>query len=408
MKKAVVYGAGNIGRGFIGQLLSQSFYQTVFLDINEQVVNLLNQEGKYPVSIVENRGEKEIWVHNVRAVNSSSEEAAAEEIFDCDIMATSVGVNVLKFIARPVAAAIERRIAAGRPPLNILLCENLMAADKYFKEQLLKHLSANAAKEFDSNVGLVEASIGRMVPVLEKKPGENPLRVYVEAFDILHLDRAGFAGEVPNIKNVITYTPFDYYIRRKLFIHNMTHAAAAYLGAVIGSSFISDAVSDARIKYIINMAGTSSARAIAAAGAQPEGPLLDFLHKLIYRFNNRALKDSVARVAKDPVRKLGADDRLVGAYRLCKEHGIPVDFICAGIAAALVYSAEDDSASLHVSRLAAQNGAAAALKEVSGYDGFNDGDLEFIAQLYDVLKEKDIDCVLAMCESRQADGIANL
>ena len=320
--KAVIYGAGNIGRGFIGQLTSQSGFETVFLDINNEVIDRLNTDKKYPVTVVSDDGNREIVVENVRGVNSRNEEDAVAEMVSADVMATSVGVNVLKFIAKPIAKAVERRILEKKAPLNILLCENLIDANHYLKEQIFLYLSESSKAVFSQYVGLVEASIGRMVPVLPRVEGDNPLRVSVEEFDILHLDRDGFVGEIPKIKNIIPYSPFNYYIQRKLFIHNMCHAATAYLGAVEGYDTISEAIADSDIKYIVNMAGTASARAIALDNGKEAGGLLDFLYKLLFRFNNSALQDSIERVGRDPIRKLKKIDRLVGAYILCKKHKI--------------------------------------------------------------------------------------
>ena len=47
--KAVMYGAGNIGRGFIGQRFFLSGYETTFIDVNADAVNAINEAGKYPI-----------------------------------------------------------------------------------------------------------------------------------------------------------------------------------------------------------------------------------------------------------------------------------------------------------------------------------------------------------------------
>ena len=129
--KAVIYGAGNIGRGFIGQLLSESGYDVVFLDINKEIINRLSDEKHYNIYLVSHENIKKITVNNVSGVNSLAQQDAVNEIFTADIMATSVGANVLKYIAKPIALAIEKRIKANKSPLNIMLCENLKEADKY-------------------------------------------------------------------------------------------------------------------------------------------------------------------------------------------------------------------------------------------------------------------------------------
>lgn len=406
--KAVIYGAGNIGRGFIGQLLSQSGYEVVFLDINQSVIKMLNDERRYPICIVSNDGNEEFFVENVRAVDSSVTEDVINEIVTADVMATSVGANVLKFIAKPIALAIEKRIELQKPPLNILLCENLLDADKFLKTEIFKYLSVKAQASFCSNVGLVEASIGRMVPVLPKKEGEHPLKVYVEEFDILHLDKNGFVGKVPEIKNILLFSPFNFYMQRKLLIHNMCHAMSAYLGAVKGYEYINQAISDIQIKYLVNMAGISSARAIAADNKADINNLMDFLYKLIYRFNNAELKDTVLRVGRDPIRKLNKNDRIVGAYILCKKHNISTIYICVCIAAALCFKNKEDAVSLSIQKNINKNGILQALKDISGYDGYDTSDLELILVLYGMIKTGDLKNVIDTCEKLQASKIANI
>ena len=93
--KAVVYGAGNIGRGFLGQLLYESGFHTVFIEVNRAVVDKINQDKRYPVKIVSNEKTEEQIIENISAVDGADHNAVSESIAQCDIMFTSVGVNVL-------------------------------------------------------------------------------------------------------------------------------------------------------------------------------------------------------------------------------------------------------------------------------------------------------------------------
>ena len=138
MKKAVMYGAGNIGRGFIGQLFSQSGYEVVFIDVNPVIIERINVDRSYPIRIVEDEKSKEIIIRDVRAVNGMDIEATASEIANADIMATAVGVNVLPKIVKPIVSGLKKRWQIGNTsPLNIIICENLLDANQYL-EQLLK------------------------------------------------------------------------------------------------------------------------------------------------------------------------------------------------------------------------------------------------------------------------------
>ena len=75
-----MYGAGNIGRGFIGQLFSQSGYSVGFIDINKEVIARLNQDKEYPVEIVTTEGVVEDVVKNVFGIDGTDIELVSEEI----------------------------------------------------------------------------------------------------------------------------------------------------------------------------------------------------------------------------------------------------------------------------------------------------------------------------------------
>lgn len=335
--KAVMYGGGNIGRGFIGMLLSQSGYEVAFVDVVDTVVDTLNRDRTYPVRIITTDGHTDIDVKNVSAVDGKDAGAVARAISECDIMATAVGVNVLKFIVKNIADGIVLRMNENPRPLNILICENLMDANKVLEKMIKEHLDASQCEWFDKNVGLVEASIGRMVPVQtdEMKDG-NPLRVCVESYGFLPVDKDAFKGEVPDIKNMVPFSPFDFYLKRKLYIHNMGHATCAYLGGLLGLDYIYEAIDNKDVYIIVKGAMEESARALSKKYGTPLESVMLHITDLLSRFTNAALRDTCKRVGGDPTRKLSPADRLIGASSLALEVGVTPAYIAIGAAAALV------------------------------------------------------------------------
>ena len=344
MKKAIQYGAGNIGRGFIGQLFSQSGYEVVFIDVNKEIVEKLNFERTYPVRIISGNENKDLHIENVRAVDGSDLEKVTDEISNADIMATAVGVNIIPRIIKPIVLGLKKRWLSGNmQPLNIIICENLMDANKYIAELIKKELSDTEKILFDKAVGLVEASIGRMVPVMtpEMQDG-NMLRICVEEYCSLPVDKDAFIGEIPNITNMIPFSPFQFYIQRKLFIHNLGHAITAYLGYLKGYKFIWQAIGDSSIKLISKKAMQESAKALSLEHKIPLEGILDHVNDLIFRFGNGQLGDTIERVGKDPLRKLSPNDRLIGAAKLCEKNLINPVFISIGIGAALCFGSKDE------------------------------------------------------------------
>lgn len=370
MKKAVMYGAGNIGRGFIGQLFSESGYDVVFIDINPTVLEKLNSDRQYPIRIVSDGGYREVMVENVRAVSAADREQVAYEIAAADIMATAVGVNVLTRIAGPIAMGLRKRWEDGNfSPLNIIICENLLDANHYLARLIKQELNENEKTYFEEKVGLVEASIGRMVPVMTQEMQEgNPLRVWVEPYCQLPVDKAAFKGEIPEIKNMVPFAPFDFYIQRKLFMHNMGHATLAYLGFLNNKTYLWEAIKNPAVKLIVLRALQESAIAMSQEHNVTLKDLLEHADDLIYRFGNRLLGDTVERVGKDPVRKLSENDRLIGAAKLCLKQGIRPVFISVGITAGFMFAPESDEFAARVQRVVRETGIESALKEFCNID----------------------------------------
>ena len=331
-----MYGGGNIGRGFIGATPSQSGYEVTFIDVAEPVIQALQEKHCYPVRYVSGEGYEDVLIENVTAVSGNDQEAASEAIANCDIMATAVGARILKFIVPNIVAGLRKRWARTDAPLNIIICENLNDANKILEGMLKEHLSEEEKALFDARVGLVEASIGRMVPVQteEMKDGD-PMRVCVERYGFLPVDQAAIKGEVPEIQNLVPYEPFDFYIKRKLFIHNMGHATCAYLGGYVGRKYIYQAIDDSEILSIVENAMLESAMALSQKYGVELEPLMLHITDLLGRFRNAALKDTCKRVGGDPARKLGAADRLIGSSLLCLEMGVTPAYIAVGAAGAV-------------------------------------------------------------------------
>ena len=343
--KAVMYGAGNIGRGFIGQLLSQSGYEVSFIDVNMEVINALNDRREYPVEILEKASNKEVIVKNVNGVNGMDADAVAEAICQADVMATAVGVNVLPRIAGNIASGLKKRWESGNTaPFNIIICENLIGADSFLAGKVKECLTDDECKIFDSSVGMVEASIGRMVPIQTPEMTKGDiLRVCVEPYCNLIVDKDAFKGEIPAIENMSAYPKFQLYIERKLFIHNMGHSMTAYFGNLKGYEYIWQAIEDAEIRSMVLHGMMASAVALAQKYDVPTVPLFDHVGDLIYRFTNQKLGDTVFRVGRDLKRKLSNDDRLVGAIRTCNEMGINPVFQYAAVAAAMNFQFDESS-----------------------------------------------------------------
>lgn len=367
MKKAVQFGGGNIGRGFTGQLFSEAGFEVVFVDVVQSLVDEINQRKSYPIRIACEEPYI-VTVENVRAVSGRDIPAVAQEIVGADLICTAVGVNVLPFIAPAIAAGVKARADAGvKAPVNIVICENMQRMSVFLKEKVKAELDQSYHAYLDEMIGFVESVVGRMVPVMtEEQKKEDSLLVVVEPYKHLPVAKSMIKGTFPEVAGIELAANFQSFVDRKLYAHNAGHACAAYLGYLKGYEFLYEVMRDKDINQQVRAAMNETGEAlISKHGLDPE------VHKahiedLLSRFGNIALGDQVSRVGRDPVRKLGPDDRLVGGAMLCEEYGVKPLHICRAIAAALKFNPEEDPSAPRVQELVALSGPATALKEIGG------------------------------------------
>jgi len=345
MPTLVQFGAGNIGRSFIAQLFSAAGYEIVFVDVVDELVSLLNARGEYRVMIKDEQPE-ELWVRNVRAVNGKDIEAVAAVLADADNAATSVGPNALPYIYPAIALGLQRRYQRhGLRPLDIILAENLRNAASIVRDGLRRQLPGDFP--LDAMLGLVETSIGKMVPIMtEAQRAEDPLWVFAEAYHHLILDGTAFLNPIPAVPGFDPKQNMAAYVDRKLFIHNLGHAAVAY-----GSfqhdpamTYIWEGMEVPAVREAARAAMWESARALIAAypGEFTEENQREHIDDLLHRFTNRALGDTNFRVGRDLLRKLSREDRIIGAMCFDQAHGVEFPATAKIAAMALEFRGTDE------------------------------------------------------------------
>jgi len=365
--KAVVFGAGNIGRGFLGQLFSQSGYDLLYIDVVDEIIDRINRDGLFPIHIV-GEGKRTYIVKNVSAVKSADTETVTAHIESADILATAVGVNVLPKIAPAIAAGLARRFDSGNlNELNIIICENIIESGKHLKSLVMQHLEQKYRDIIDEKIGFVATVVSRMVPVpTEQDKKENPAQVKVEPYCILPADKLAFRGKIPRIEGFKYIDNLIAYEERKLFTHNAGHALCAYLGYLKGHTYIYEAIGDAEIKTRALEALMETGEALIKKHGFTDEEHRAHIDDLFHRFANVALGDTVARVGRDPIRKLGHNDRFIGGARLALEYGIEPVNIVHGICAALRFDDPDDEKALELQQMLKNKGLDYTLEKLCG------------------------------------------
>lgn len=376
-KTFVQFGAGNIGRSFIGRLFAEAGYRVVFIDVDSRLVSLLNERRSYPVVVKQNdRPDQVRLIGGVSAIDGRDREAVIDVLTQADGMATSVGQRGLQAVLPLLAAALELRAANNAPPLDLIIAENLRSGAAWFRQNLGPLLPEGF--DLDSRLGLVETSIGKMVPIMPQDAlNEDPLQLFAEPYDTLIVDRLGFRREVPALAGLKPVNNIAAWVDRKLFLHNMSHAALAYLGYQANPALIYcwQAMELPAVVDAVRAALLQSAAALNRAYPDdlPQEELAAHADDLLNRYRNRALGDTLHRVGRDLGRKLAREDRLIGACLLAAKHGLPFDSLVPPIRAALKFAAPDEQgrvgeADQRILQAVAERGPRAVLCEIAGLD----------------------------------------
>ena len=340
-KKLVQFGAGNIGRSFIGQLFSLGGYEVVFVDIDKPLLKALHRKRSYRIEIRDRESET-IIVQNVRGVDAADIDAVAKEIADANICATAVGPLVLPKLFSPLAKGIKLRHKLGRKPIDIILCENLRNAASIMRDGIRRELPADFPIE--SYVGLVETSIGKMVPIIppEKRAGD-PLTVYAEAYNNLILDKKGFINEIPDVGGLVPKENMKAHVDRKSFIHNFGHAALAYYTFMVSPfmQYTYEAVEDPELRSWVKNAMWESGRLLIKMYPDEfnERNQEEYIEDLLNRFGNRALGDTIHRVGRDLQRKLSPNDRVAGPLIENEKHKLAAPWNVLALSCSLFFQA---------------------------------------------------------------------
>lgn len=325
--RVVIFGAGAVGRGFIGEIFADAGWQVTFIDADHELVSAL-RTGSYPHDTVATGGTVRKHVTGCTAVHTQDATPVREAVAGADAVFTSVGVRNLPRVAPTLAAGLADRTAVNGGPIDVYLAENVHDGAALVRGLLTTELSTLGANPevVLAGVGVVETSIGRMIPVpTQEQRDEHPALVAVEPYRSLPFDIAACRAPVPDVPDLVgnPAVSFEFYTERKLYVHNQGHCLTAYLGARAGHTEIATAIAEPEILEQVREAMYAPARALARKYYQPEAELLAHADDLLERFGNTALHDTVERVGRDPERKLQPGERFLGALDLCNQWGDP-------------------------------------------------------------------------------------
>lgn len=376
-KLLIQFGAGNIGRSFLGQIFARNGWEVVFVDVDDLLLEMLNRDRSYQVVVKDPDGSEEtLTITGVRAVDARDQEAVARELARTAYVATSVGAGAIRHVIPHLATECSRRRReeSGRTPFDLILAENIHNGAALIEDLLRQALPEDVIPA--GLPGIVECSVGKMVPLVPEEVKEaQPTTVFAERYNTLILDKSAWKNSIPQIPELAPVENITAYVDRKLFIHNLGHAATAYLGYSLDpeATYLWELLEQPEVRSDARAAMECSAEALLRA--YPESftreQLSDHIDDLLYRFQNRALGDTVHRVGRDLKRKLAGEDRVVGAMKLAQAQGVDPEPIIAVYQSALRFKAPDEKGALfpedqEFHRELSRQGVEYALREVSG------------------------------------------
>ena len=335
--KALHFGAGNIGRGFVGVILHNAGYELVFADVAAPLIDALNSNDSYTVHEV-GQDPKDITITGFSGVNSAEDkDALLAHIADADLITTAVGPTVLKIIAPTIAEGLRQRSATSdgsEGKAAVMACENAINATDGLAGAIRQEFP-----EVDEVAIFANTAVDRIVP--DQAPGQG-LDVTVENYFEWAVESTPFGDNVPDIPGVTWVDDLAPYITRKLFTVNTGHAATAYFGYNAGITKIADALADPQVRaHVEAVLAETKTLVVEKFGFAPEVQQA-YIDKIIQRFLNPSLPDTVQRVGRAPLRKISRNERFIGPAAELAKRGHDASALVNTVAAALRFDVPED------------------------------------------------------------------
>ena len=363
----VIFGAGKIARGFIAHLLSLSDIDFVFVEKADALADLINEREQYTINIL-GAPEKNYVVKNAKALKFSQEKEITEAIAEADVVFDAVGGKNLQEIVPFYIKGIEKKAEKGGY-LNFVTCENWKEPAKILKEGVEAGIAPEAREYLDNYVGFTESVIMRSgIEAPKELLEKDPLIVNVQNYWHLPVDAARVKGSLPDIKYMEPLTGFAGFLERKFYTYNAANGTTSFVGALLGYKVLAEAAHDERILKILDGVYQETGKALSMKHGISLEEQMAFARTSLNKLQDYTIVDSIERNARDPQRKLGKDDRLVGSARMVLSCGIRPENLCTAIACAIYYRNPEDSSAVALEKVVKEEGIDAVLEKICGIE----------------------------------------
>ncbi|ALZ87028.1 mannitol-1-phosphate 5-dehydrogenase [Aerococcus urinaeequi] len=372
--KAVHFGAGNIGRGFIGEILHKNGFDITFVDINETLIDALNDRESYEIEYADDAHQR-LTVSGFSGINNGKNpEAVSQAVAEADIVTTAIGPNILPYIAELIANGIKlRRENDDARPMDIVACENMIGGTDFLNEKVSAYFDEADRVYVDQYIGFPNAAVDRIVPM---QSHEDPLFVSVEPFSEWVIDQTNVKGTQIKLDGVLYVEDLLPYIERKLFSVNTGHATTAYTGKHFGYETIDQALEDEKVLQQLKAVLAETGALLVEKWGFDQEAHAAYANKIVGRFQNSHISDAITRVARTPIRKLGYDERFIRPIREAKERGLTYDALLSTVAYIFEYNDAEDEQSQELQKMLAEQPLNQVIQTVTGLE-----DADLIAEI---------------------------
>jgi mannitol-1-phosphate 5-dehydrogenase len=340
------FGAIQAGLFLVEAAASGNFSRLVVAEVVPELVAAVRKNrGRVWVNIAGENGIEPVEIGPVEIYNpleAADRPPLIEAIAGADDLATALpSVNIYTAGDAPgglrwlLAAGLREKMATAGPPALLYTAEN----NNHAAELLQAALEPLFPDAFPPNVQLLNTVIGKMSGVITAPEIMARLKLapftpgiarafLVERFNHILVSRVtlpAFQRGITVFEEKEHLLPFE---EAKLYGHNAAHALAAYLAAAMGLAYVARLRDHPHVLDFIRAAFLEESGAALIRKYSGQDPLFSdagftaYVDDLLARMTNPHLNDTVERVGRDPGRKLGWNDRLIGTMRLALAHGI--------------------------------------------------------------------------------------
>lgn len=314
-QRLLIFGAGAIGRGYVPWVFAPKDYEYTFADTDIKLIHDLQTAGEYTT-------------HRTAQSGYESRVIRPEKCLHIEEVRSVAGFDAIVTAVGPRNVTCLKNLLSGTK-LPILCFENDSQAPKK-----LRNWTGN------QNVVFGIPDVIASCTASPSKLQLDPLCLTTETGECF-IDASVF----PHLKGDVSYVDqkeLDHQWLAKLYIHNTPHCIAAYLGSLLNLTYVHESMEYSAIRAVLDGCMDEISEMLRRRTNLDPRFIEYYRDKELQRFANKLLFDPITRVAREPFRKLGHHDRLIGASQFCLASGVVPFNIFVGILAALCFERASD------------------------------------------------------------------